>query len=176
MSRSELERHAQEIVPGLWLGGRWACRYARETGFNTICVLESPCGVEDCFHAPVLAIDSSVRLHDPTTPLTVEEYCSLIRVRCDAHLLKNAHHAIDKFLQAGPVLIHCLAGRERSPLVVATWLCERRGLSLGAAYELIVSKRPIVEKREFWLTDAERDRHERRNLEVRFDARENDVS
>jgi hypothetical protein len=55
MGQSKLERHAQEIVPGLWLGGRWACRYAHEAGFKTICVLESLCcGVEDCFHAPVL--------------------------------------------------------------------------------------------------------------------------
>ena len=74
MAKTKLEQHAQEIVPGLWLGGRWACRYAREAGFKTICVLESPYGVDHCFHAPMLAIDSSVRLHDRATPLTVEEY------------------------------------------------------------------------------------------------------
>jgi hypothetical protein len=157
MGQTKLERHAQEIVPGLWLGGRWACRYAHEAGFKSVGVLESPCcGVEDCFHAPILVIDSSVRLRDRATPLTVEEYCSLIRIRCDAHLLQKAHRAIDEFLKAGPVLVHCLAGSERSPLVVATWLCERHGLTVGAAYDLIISKRPMVEKREFWLTDAEK--------------------
>jgi hypothetical protein len=26
MSKSKLERHAQQMVPGLWLGERWACR------------------------------------------------------------------------------------------------------------------------------------------------------
>jgi hypothetical protein len=160
MGKSKLERHAQEIVPGVWLGGRWACRYAHEIGFKTIGVLESPCcGVEDCFHTPILVIDSSVHLHDRTTPLTVEEYCGLIRIRCDTHLLQRAHQAIDKFLKTGPVLVHCLAGHERSPLVVATWLCERNGLSLSAAYDLIISKRPIVEKRDFWLRTAQRVRY-----------------
>ncbi len=64
MGQTKLERYAQEIVPGLWLGERWACRYAREAGFSTICVLESPC-VQDCFHAPILAIDDGVirKLH-----------------------------------------------------------------------------------------------------------------
>jgi hypothetical protein len=151
MSLAKLKKHAQEIVSGLWLGERWACRYAREVGFKTICVLENPCSAEDCFHAPILAIDSSIRLHDRATPLTVEEYCSLIRIRCDTHLLRKAHQAIDELLKTSPVLVHCLAGRERSPLVVATWLCERHCLTLGDAYKLIMSKRPIVEKRDFWL-------------------------
>jgi hypothetical protein len=159
MGKSKLDQQAQEIVPGLWLGGRWACRYAHAAGFKTICVLENPCGVEDCFHASILVIDSSARLHDRATPLTVEEYCSLIRIRCDRHLLKRAHQAIDEFLKASPVLVHCVAGRERSPLVVATWLCERYCLTLGEAYKLIMSKRPIVEKREFWLRKAQRIRY-----------------
>jgi hypothetical protein len=142
MGKSKLEQHAQEIVPGLWLGGQWACRYAREAGFRTICVLETPCAIEDCFHAPIFVIDTSAR--------------------CDTHLLKKANQAIDKLFKTGPVLVHCLAGCERSPLVVASWLCKRHGLALGEAYNIITSKRPIVEKRDVWLTDAERDRYERR--------------
>jgi hypothetical protein len=158
MGKSKLELHAQEIVPNIWLGGRWACRYAHEAGFRTVCVLENPCRVADCFHAPILAIESS-GFRDRTTPLTVEEYCSLIRIRCDTQLLKTAHQAMDEFLKTSPVLVHCLAGRERSPLVVATWLCERNGMTLGEAYKLIMSKRPIVEKRDFWLEDARTNPH-----------------
>jgi hypothetical protein len=158
MGQSKLERHAQEIVPGLWLGERWACRYAHEAGFRTICVLETPsCGVEDCFHAPILIFDRSVIRNDRQTELSTDECSDLIR--CDTHRLKRAHHAIDEFLQACPVLVHCLAGRERSPLVVATWLCERRGFVLGEAYKLIMGKRPIVENRECWLGNTERDRY-----------------
>jgi Dual specificity phosphatase, catalytic domain len=156
MGLLKLERHAQEIVPGLWLGGRWACRYAREAGFQTICVLEIPC-VQCCFHAPVLAVDSGVSLSDRETEVIKEAHCGF--VRCEVHLLRTAHHAIDEFLETGSVLVHCVAGRERSPLVVATWLCERRGLTLDEAYRLIISKRPIVEGRASWLSDAERNRY-----------------
>jgi hypothetical protein len=157
MGQTKLERYAQEIVPGLWLGERWACRYAREAGFSTICVLESPC-VQGCFHAPILAIDDGVILNHPETQLMKKEYGGFIR--CEAHLLKTAHRVIDKFLKTGPVLVHCLAGTERSPLVVATWLCERHGLVLREAYDLILKKRPTVEKKTFWLGDAERDVYE----------------
>jgi hypothetical protein len=156
MALTKLRHHAQEIVPSLWLGGRWACRYAREAGFRTICVLENPC-VQGCFHAPVLAVDSRVPLNDGETQVVKEEFGGF--TRCEAHLLKTAHLAIDEILKRGSVLIHCLAGRERSPLVVATWLCERHGLTLDEAYELIISKRPNVERRASWLSDAERNRY-----------------
>jgi hypothetical protein len=152
MGQTKLERHAQEIVPGLWLGERWACCYAREAGFRTICVLESRC-VEDCFHAPILAIERGVILNNCETQHPRKENGGFIR--CEAHLLKTAHLAIDEFLKTGPVLVHCLAGTERSPLVVATWLCERRGLPLDSAYKPIIKKRPIIQKRDFWLSDAE---------------------
>jgi len=155
MGQTKLEQHAQEIVPGLWLGGQWACRYAREAGFGTICVLENPCA-QGCSHAPILAVGSGGILNDRETQLVKEEYGRLIR--CAPHLLKTAHLVIDEFLKTGQVLVHCLAGRERSPLVVATWLCERHGVTLDEAYGLIISKRPVVERRAFWLSDAERDR------------------
>jgi hypothetical protein len=114
MGKSKLEQHAPEIASGLWLGGRWACCYAHEAGFKTIYVLESPCcGVDHCFQAPILVIDSSVRLRDHATPLTVEEYRSLIRIRCEAHFLKKAHRAIDKFLKTGPVLVQDASSRRQ---------------------------------------------------------------
>jgi hypothetical protein len=143
MDQTKLEQHAQEIVPGLWLGGRWACSYAHEARFRTICVLESPC-VQGCFHAPILAVDSGVVLNGRETQVVKEECGGFV----EAHLLKTAHLAIDEFLKIGSVLVHCLAGRERSPLVVATWLCERHGFTLDEAYEFIISKRQIVERLE----------------------------
>jgi protein-tyrosine phosphatase len=103
-------------------------------------VLENPC-VQCCFHAPVLAVDSGVTLNDRETQIVKEEYDGFIR--CEAHLLKTAHLAIGEFLKTGSVLVHWLAGRERGPLAVATWLCERHGSTLDEAYGLIISKRPI---------------------------------
>jgi hypothetical protein len=49
------------------------------------------------------------------------------------------------------ILVHCEEGSERSPLVVAWFLHKRRGMSLEAAYNLIMGKRPIVRDRRKWL-------------------------
>jgi hypothetical protein len=113
MGKSKLERHAQEIVPGLWLGERWACRYAREAGLKGICVLERPCGVEDCFHAPILVLRGTSSLNDNEGDLTNENKGGVIR--CEEHLLRQAHQAIDNFLKAGPVLVHCLRVASAAP-------------------------------------------------------------
>lgn len=49
------------------------------------------------------------------------------------------------------VLVHCEEGSQRAPLVVAWFLTTRRGMSLDAAYDLLISKRPIVRDRRRWL-------------------------
>jgi protein-tyrosine phosphatase len=49
------------------------------------------------------------------------------------------------------VLVHCEEGCERAPLVVAWFLRTRRGMTLGEAYALMKSRRPIVQDRRRWL-------------------------
>ena len=49
------------------------------------------------------------------------------------------------------VLVHCEEGCERAPLVIAWFLKTRRGMTLDQAYELIISRRPIVQDRRLWL-------------------------
>lgn len=59
---------------------------------------------------------------------------------------------IDAALRRGErVLVHCEEGCERAPLVVAWFLRARRGMTLDEAYELLKSRRPIVEDRRRWL-------------------------
>lgn len=59
---------------------------------------------------------------------------------------------IDNALNGGrPVLVHCGAGSERAPLAVAWYLYRRRAMTLDDAYELLRSRRPIVQDRRFWL-------------------------
>jgi len=59
---------------------------------------------------------------------------------------------IDHALAGGrAVLVHCGAGSERAPLAVAWFLYRRRAMSLDEAYELLKSRRPIVQDRRFWL-------------------------
>ena len=44
---------------------------------------------------------------------------------------------VDNLLEKGPLLIHCFAGIERSPLICMAWLIKRKKLSLLNAYEYL---------------------------------------
>ena len=48
------------------------------------------------------------------------------------------------------ILVHCGAGQERSPLVVALHLY-KLGMELSDAYDLIQAKRPQILRRYDWL-------------------------
>ena len=64
----------------------------------------------------------------------------------------NAGESRDDGLARGlRVLVHCEEGCERAPLVVAWFLKTRRAMTLDEAYELLKSRRPIVEDRRRWL-------------------------
>ena len=53
--------------------------------------------------------------------------------------------------QEGRIVIHCLLGEDRSPLVLAWYFHRHRNLSLDEAYEKIKEIRPQVNDRRNWL-------------------------
>lgn len=66
--------------------------------------------------------------------------------------LERTAALIDDELALGHrMLVHCEEGCERAPLVVAWFLKTRRGMTLDEAYDLLKSRRPIVEDRRRWL-------------------------
>jgi protein-tyrosine phosphatase len=119
--------NATEIVPGIWLGDfadgiRWA-----QEGKRTLCVLEGrrPDMPATAMWVPILAGDPPI---------------------AQPSQLWTAGHVIARHREHGPaLLVHCAAGVERAPLVIAWWLAhfEKRPLSLGEAFALIESKRKI---------------------------------
>lgn len=59
---------------------------------------------------------------------------------------------IDKHLQLGEkIVIHCTAGIERSPLVVAYFLHKYKNVTLDEAYETIRKVRPEILDRRSWI-------------------------
>ncbi len=56
-------------------------------------------------------------------------------------MLKTDHH----------VLVHCMAGIERSPLTVAYFLTKHYGMTIEKAYEIVKKARPQTQDRRNWL-------------------------
>ncbi|MEB3320956.1 MAG: dual specificity protein phosphatase [Cyanobium sp.] len=56
--------------------------------------------------------------------------------------LEAALQALDQLQECGPVFVHCLAARERSPLVCMAWLMRVRGLSRQQALEYVSQVHP----------------------------------
>jgi hypothetical protein len=130
---------ADEVLPGLYIGTCTSCgvvnnRRAEFGPFRSICVLEGPHSIA-CIHHRILSqtalgVDRDQLL---SAAARIAEWWDQRRI-CDERLL-----------------IHCGAGIERSPLVVATWLAEFCGLTLDEAYRWLKARRPIVEDRRVWL-------------------------
>jgi len=70
---------------------------------------------------------------------------------------------INKRLKNGDnVLVHCSAGIERSPLVIAWYLVRyKKEPTIKDAYKLIQDLRPMVQRRDNWVLW---DQRERRNM------------
>ena len=95
-------------------------------------VLEDPCGVAGCEHQRILSLQDGGALPE---------------------LLDAAANIIDK-RWAGlnpPLLVHCGAGVERSPLTVAWWMRRRFGLDFDRGYAWLQSRRPCVADRRLWI-------------------------
>uniref|UniRef100_A0AAZ1WVW6 Protein-tyrosine-phosphatase n=1 Tax=Oreochromis aureus TaxID=47969 RepID=A0AAZ1WVW6_OREAU len=61
--------------------------------------------------------------------------------------------------QTGATLVHCTAGRSRSPALIMAYLMRSQGLSLRRAHELVLEQRPFIRPNAgFWrqLMDFER--------------------
>jgi len=56
-------------------------------------------------------------------------------------MLKTNHH----------VLVHCMAGIERSPLTVAYFLTKHFGITIEEAYKIVKKGRPQTQDRRHWL-------------------------
>jgi len=122
---------AHEVLPGLWIGDAGACVLA-VPNWNCISVLESPCMVKHCEHHRILGIGACAELP----------------------FLSAAADAIDRLWSQRlytPLLVHCGAGVERSPLTVAWWMGRRFQIDMDRAYAWLKAHRPVVEDRRSWI-------------------------
>lgn len=123
--------HAHEILPRLFVGDMYSCEMAARAGMSRMCVLEQPCGHDDCFHQRILDTDGK------TNPEWLE--------RASAFIVK------EWMVGAARLLVHCAAGVERSPLTVAWFMGKEFGTPIDDAYAWLKSHRSFVEDRRAWL-------------------------
>lgn len=75
-----------------------------------------------------------------------------VEVTALPHQIDLCTFMIDKNLKyEADTLVHCMAGIERSPLVIASYLHEYNNMTWDEAYEFITEKRPEVANRLQWL-------------------------
>lgn len=131
-----------QILPNLYLGDWQDALNKYDLEFNTLCVIETH--PEDQYpgmdyYIPILDHDEdSLAIVPPQAMISkLDEACEII----DDHLLNHV-----------PLLVHCWAGVERSPLTLAYWLVKsKRRANLDGAYIFLKHLRPIVEDRRSWL-------------------------
>lgn len=99
-----------------------------------LCVLEErpPIEPETAFHVPIKTDSGHVHRDQ------LDKVCTFI----DAMLKTDRH-----------VLVHCMAGIERSPLAIAYFLTRHFGMDIEQAYRLVKKGRPQTQDRRVWLRD-----------------------
>ena len=82
-------------------------------------------------------------------PIEVEQKCF---VKVPEEQLLHTFRFINRVLkEKNDLLIHCMAGQERSPLVVAFYLSNNFGTTLNEAYKIIKKIRPQIYDRSDWI-------------------------
>jgi len=145
-----------EILNNLWLGDEWHANQAAEAGMIVICVLEErPEGEPDnAIHIPILKFDTQADkdLHNELYENMVHVRMTHGAWRVNMINLNIVCDAIEAAREMGrPVYVHCAAGIERSPLVVAWYLHTRYKKTLDEAYAMIQEKRSVVMDRRSFL-------------------------
>ncbi|HEX4922203.1 MAG TPA: dual specificity protein phosphatase [Candidatus Bathyarchaeia archaeon] len=142
-----------EIIPGLWLGNRDDASALSDVHSDWAIIAISDYPENEIPNEPFGAYIYSIftnRKFDDEGEIVWYDSCDL---RVDQWMLDWIATLAQAYMDIGfQVLIHCVAGIHRSPLVVANMLFKQGYFdSLDAAYNHIKSLRPEIERREYWL-------------------------
>lgn len=130
--------NATEIFPNLWLGD-WDDAFSFDG---------ATLNLRDNYTYPGMTYHVEMMLPNPIN--WKAKYC-ISRLKLDA-----ASDIIESHQQNGSgLLVHCLFGKERSPLAIAWWMVKSgRSKTLEEGISYLQSKRPIVENRIYWIEDC----------------------
>jgi len=127
--------HANEIIPRLWLGNRYAA--ANEDDFllkhNITTVFNA--SKEIPFHDSVktryrIAVDDNLR---PSEIANMTKWAPEI-----------VYNVLKEYNAGKPILVHCAAGMQRSAAIVAMFLIAYKNMTADEAIQYIHERRPIA--------------------------------
>ena len=125
--------NAHEILPGLWLGNRAAAlddAWLREKGIQTVFN-----ATKDTPFSPVATERYRIPVDDNLEPVEI------------ANMRRWAPEAVFKIIReyrAGPILVHCHAGMQRSAALVAMTLIAMKGYDAEKAMKFIRDRRSVA--------------------------------
>lgn len=126
--------NAHEIIPLIWLGNSKAAHdelFLKEKGIETV----FNCSKDIPFH-PLIRRRYRVPVDDNMQP---EEIRNM-----ELWSYEIVYKLMQEYKEGQPILIHCAAGMQRSPAVVALFLIATAGMTHEQAIAFIQSKRPIA--------------------------------
>lgn len=128
-----------EIIPNLFLGSEEEAELAGRSGkFDEI--------IDVRYYLPGMSIDPIDRPegYGLVDPVALGAYANIIH---------------DLLVAGKKIFVHCKAGMERSPLVVAWYLVLYEPFpDLETAYRFIIDKHPLAQRRDMWVRWNERDK------------------
>lgn len=129
-----ISEHAHEILPGLWLGDRQASVddvFLKENRIQVVfnCTKDLP-------FSPLIKKQYRVPVHDN---LEEEEIHNMERWSKEI-----VYHLLSEYKSGNAILVHCMAGRQRSAAVVAMALIAYLNIHALDAYQYIKDRRPVA--------------------------------
>lgn len=126
-----------EVIPNLWVGNLRA-----RANIKLLTTRRFSCIINCC------SADLLDRYSMPPLPHTIHQVNLNIIERGpdDSNSMESmlaaiplAVGVIEKYLNSGmgPVLVHCYAGRQRSPSIIISYLVEKCGYSVDSAYDIV---------------------------------------
>ncbi len=132
--RAHASEPAHEILPGLWLGNR---RASVDEDFLQTNRIQVVCNcTKDLPFSPVIAIRYRVPVHDN---LEEEEIANM-----EQWSKEIVYCLIREYKSGKAILVHCMAGMQRSAAVVAMMLIAFLRIHALDAYQYIKERRPIA--------------------------------
>ena len=126
--------HANEIIPGLWLGDRSAARDTKWLEKNNITVVFN--ATKDLPFSPSIRRQYRIPVDDNLQPEEIRNMSLWSQ--------ETVYKMLEEYNKGNIILVHCFAGMQRSATLVGMFLIATKGMSWQQAVSYIQGIRSIA--------------------------------